>query len=79
MKKKPAASRRRRNTPRPAPVRHTLFDGLEGRGADLSGLFLIVVGILSALGIYAGTSGLLGAGINDFFGWGVGVFRYFAP
>ncbi|NNC80507.1 MAG: hypothetical protein HKN94_10180, partial [Acidimicrobiales bacterium] len=42
-------------------------------------LFLIVVGILSALGIYAGTSGLLGAGINDFFGWGVGVFRYFAP
>lgn len=77
--KKRSTAARRRTAPRPAPVRHTLFDGLEGRGADLSGLFLIVVGILAALGIYAGTSGLLGEGINDFFGWGIGVFRYLAP
>jgi S-DNA-T family DNA segregation ATPase FtsK/SpoIIIE len=63
----------------PSPVRHTLADALEGRGADLTGLFLILVGILAALGIYTGTSGPLGRAFDDGFGWAMGVFRYLAP
>lgn len=60
-------------------MRHTLSDAIDGRRADLTGLFLIVVAILAALGIYGGTSGPLGDGFNDGFGWVMGVFRYFAP
>ena len=60
-------------------VAETLGEALDGRGADLFGLFLIVAGILSALGIYTGTSGLLGQAFNEGFGWVMGVFRYLAP
>ncbi len=65
--------------PAPSPVRHTLAAALEGRGAELTGLFLIAAGILAALGIYTGTSGPLGRAFDDGFGWAIGVFRYFAP
>ncbi len=37
------------------------------------------MGVLSALGIYTGTSGLLGQAFDDGFGWLMGVFRYLAP
>ncbi len=37
------------------------------------------MGVLSALGIYSGTSGLLGQAFDDGFGWLMGVFRYLAP
>ena len=60
-------------------MRHTFADALAGRGADLTGLFLIVVGVLAALGIYGGTSGPLGRGFDEGFGWLMGVFRYLAP
>ena len=54
-------------------------DALEGRGADLVGLFLLVTGVLCALGIFTGTSGLLGRAFDEGFGWVMGVFRYLAP
>ncbi len=57
----------------------TLNHALEGRGADLTGLFLIVLGVLAALGIWTSTSGLLGRAFDEGFGWMIGVFRYFAP
>ena len=56
-----------------------MTEALDGRGADLLGLFLIVVGILSFLGIFTGASGLLGQAFDDGFGWLMGVFRYLAP
>lgn len=43
------------------------------------GLFLIVAGVLAALGIYTETSGLLGRAFDEGFGWAIGVFRYLAP
>ena len=57
----------------------TVREALAGRGADLLGLFLIVSGVLAALGIYTETSGLLGQAFDDGFGWVMGVFRYLAP
>jgi S-DNA-T family DNA segregation ATPase FtsK/SpoIIIE len=72
-----------KNSARKASVRptlaQTLRQALDGRGADLFGLFLVVTGILAALGIYTGTSGLLGRAFDEGFGWGMGVFRYIAP
>lgn len=57
----------------------TIREALDGRGADLIGLFLIVTGVLAALGIFTSTSGLLGQAFDDGFGWVMGVFRYLAP
>ena len=73
---------KKRSTRKPAArpsVAETLGQALDGRGADLFGLFLIVAGILCALGIYSGTSGLLGRAFDEGFGWAMGVFRYLAP
>jgi S-DNA-T family DNA segregation ATPase FtsK/SpoIIIE len=69
---------RGKNVQRPT-MGQTMGEALDGRGADLLGLFLIVVGILSALGIFSGTSGLLGQAFDEGFGWFMGVFRYLAP
>ena len=57
----------------------TVGAALDGRGADLLGLFLLVTGVLCALGIFTGTSGLLGRAFDEGFGWVMGVFRYLAP
>jgi S-DNA-T family DNA segregation ATPase FtsK/SpoIIIE len=74
---KPSSSTRK------AIVRPTLVqttrEALDGRGADLLGLFLIVTGVLAALGIFTETSGLLGRAFDEGFGWAIGVFRYLAP
>lgn len=80
-RKKTAGKRsaRSRTAAARTPVRHTLTDALDGHGADLTGIFLVLVAILAALGIYGGTSGPLGQGFDDGFGWTMGVFRYFAP
>ena len=74
-----AAKKRSAKKPAPSPVRHTLAAALEGRGAELTGLFLIVAGIIAALGIYTETAGPLGEAFDDGFGWVMGVFRYLAP
>ncbi len=68
-----------RRKPAPTPVRRTVADALDGRGADLTGLFLIVAGILAGLGIYTDTSGPLGQAFDEGFGLMVGVFRFLAP
>ena len=81
-KKKSTRSRspgRARKAPARTPVRHTFAAALAGRGADLTGLFLIVVGVLAALGIYGGTPGPLSRSFDEGFGWIIGVFRYLAP
>ena len=72
-KRKTASSKA---APRPSD---TLNEALNGRGPDLIGLFLIGIAVLSALGIYTSTSGILGRAFDEGFGWLMGVFRYFAP
>ena len=57
----------------------TLSEALDGRGADLAGLFLIVFGFLGFLGVFTSLAGALGQAFNDGFGWTIGVFRYLAP
>ena len=69
---------RRTSKARPS-LAQTLREALDGRGADLLGLFLIVLGALGALGLYTTTSGLLGQAFDEGFGWLMGVFRYLAP
>ena len=77
---KSAAKKRSTRKPVARPsVAETVGQALHGRGADLFGLFLIVAGVLCALGIYSGTSGLLGQAFDEGFGWAMGVFRYLAP
>ncbi len=76
-RKKPAArAPKKRTSPTPA---ETLRHALDGRGADLTGLVLILFGVLAALGIWTSTSGLLGRAFDEGFGWLIGVFRFFAP
>ncbi len=57
----------------------TLDEALNGRGADLVGLFLLAVAVLAALGIYTETSGILGRAFDEGLGWLMGVFRFIAP
>ncbi len=80
------ASRRTTSTKRKTTTRSTakgststLNEALHGRGPDLIGLFLLAVAVLAALGIYTGTSGILGRAFDEGFGWIMGVFRYLAP
>ena len=74
------AKRKSARTPAPRPTLvQTIREALDGRGADLAGLFLIVSGVLAALGIYTETSGMLGRAFDEGFGWAIGVFRYLAP
>ena len=74
------AKRKNSRTPVARPsLSQTVREALDGRGADLLGLFLIVAGVLAALGIYTETSGLLGRAFDEGFGWAIGVFRYLAP
>ena len=74
------AARKNTRTPVPRPTLvQTIREALDGRGADLVGLFLIVAGVLALLGIYTDTSGLLGRSFDEGLGWAIGVFRYLAP
>ena len=57
----------------------TVYEGLEGRGPDLIGLFLLTFAFLGLLGIFTETAGALGVAFDRGFGWTVGVFRYLAP
>lgn len=52
---------------------------LEGHGEGLAGYGLIVVGLLSALGIYANLVGIVGRGIDGAAGAVFGVERYLLP
>ena len=57
----------------------TLDEALNGAGPDLIGLFLLGTAVLTALGIYTSTSGILGQAFSGGLGWLMGVFRYVAP
>ena len=50
-----------------------------GHGTDFFGLLLVVVGVVSALGIYAGGGGPVGRGLATAIGTLVGAARVFAP
>jgi S-DNA-T family DNA segregation ATPase FtsK/SpoIIIE len=51
----------------------------DGRGHDVWGIVFVLVGLVAALGTYADAAGALGEGVDDLFGWGVGLLRVFAP
>ena len=51
----------------------------DGRGHDVWGIIFVLLGLVAALGTYADAAGALGEGIDDFFGWCVGLLRVFAP
>jgi S-DNA-T family DNA segregation ATPase FtsK/SpoIIIE len=51
----------------------------DGRGHDVWGIVFVLLGLVAALGIYANAAGPLGEGVDDLFGWAVGVLRVFAP
>jgi S-DNA-T family DNA segregation ATPase FtsK/SpoIIIE len=62
-----------------ARSRSGLAIAFDGRGHDVWGIVFVLVGLVAALGTYANAAGRLGEGVDDLFGWGVGVLRYFAP
>jgi S-DNA-T family DNA segregation ATPase FtsK/SpoIIIE len=43
------------------------------------GIIVVLVGLVAALGTYADAAGALGEGVDDLFGWFVGLFRVFVP
>ena len=51
----------------------------DGRGHDVWGIIVVLVGLVAALGTYADAAGALGEGVDDLFGWFVGLFRVFVP
>ena len=51
----------------------------DGRGHDVWGIIFVLVGLVAALGTYANAAGPLGEGVDDLFGWGIGLLRVFAP
>jgi S-DNA-T family DNA segregation ATPase FtsK/SpoIIIE len=56
-----------------------LTAAVEGHAGDLAGLLCIVVGIISAMGIYFGSAGPLGRGLNAAIGTTIGGGRVLAP
>jgi S-DNA-T family DNA segregation ATPase FtsK/SpoIIIE len=51
----------------------------DGRGHDVWGIVFVLLGLVAALGTYADAAGALGEGVDDLFGWGIGLLRVFAP
>jgi S-DNA-T family DNA segregation ATPase FtsK/SpoIIIE len=67
----------------PPPFSVRLLDALaaasRGHGADFAGIFLVVTGLVAALGIYAGAGGPIGRAVAEFCGTLVGVAKVLAP
>ena len=63
----------------PPGITETVGAALDGRGADLVGLFLLALGTLGVLGVFTNTVGALGRAFDQGFGWTIGVFRFVAP
>ena len=59
--------------------RSGLSIAFDGRGHDVWGIIVVLVGLVAALGTYADAAGALGEGVDDLFGWFVGLFRVFVP
>ena len=56
-----------------------LREAVEGRENEYVGLALIGTGTLLALAIYFGLAGIVGRGVSELVGWGVGLGRYAVP
>ena len=67
--------------PPPFTVRvvEALAAASRGHGADFAGIFLVVTGLVAALGIYAGAGGPVGRAVAELFGTFVGVAKVLAP
>jgi S-DNA-T family DNA segregation ATPase FtsK/SpoIIIE len=50
-----------------------------GRGPEITGLVLIVVGVLTGLAVFFDATGRLGSALVDATGWSVGLLRYVVP
>ncbi|MBK6855557.1 MAG: DNA translocase FtsK 4TM domain-containing protein [Microthrixaceae bacterium] len=81
--KRAATSRKPPAPPMPPPFSVRLLDALaaasRGHGADFAGIFLVVTGLVAALGIYAGAGGPIGRAVAEFCGTLVGVAKVLAP
>ena len=77
------ASRARKAPPPPTPFTVRALDALgaasRGHGADFAGIFLVVLGVVAGLGIYAGAGGPVGRGTAELVGTLVGAARVVAP
>ena len=73
--KAPARARK----PTPAPAASGLAQAFDGHGHDVAGVFLLVLGVLSGLGIHLGSAGPIGHGLDTIAGVLVGVLRYVTP
>ncbi|MCB0962575.1 MAG: DNA translocase FtsK [Acidimicrobiales bacterium] len=81
--KKKASGSRARSAPQPEPITVRLFDAVahasRGHGADFAGIVAIVLGVVSAMGIYADAGGPVGRGTADLVGYLVGAARVVVP
>lgn len=77
------ASRARKPPPPPTPFTVRALDALgaasRGHGADFAGIFLVVLGVVAGLGIYAGAGGPVGRATGELVGTLVGAARVVAP
>ena len=78
------ASRPQRSAPPPPPpftVRlvEALAAASRGHGGDFAGIFLVLVGLVAGLGIYAGAGGPVGRSVAELVGTLVGAARVLAP
>ena len=60
-------------------LKKSLGMAFDGHGADMTGLILIMVGFVAALGIYVDVVGPLGEGLDWFAGGTVGVAKFVVP
>src|SRR5690606_22072173 len=70
------SSRSRRRAPLTTRAHRAAFGG---RGPEIAGLAIIVVGAIAGLAVYADGTGRLGEAFDDFAAWSVGLLRYVAP
>ena len=75
---RPARSRSRSS--RRAPVSTRVHKAaFAGRGPEITGLVLIVIGVLTGLAVFFDATGRLGSMLVDASGWSVGLLRYVVP
>jgi S-DNA-T family DNA segregation ATPase FtsK/SpoIIIE len=74
------SSRTRTRTSRRPPVSTRVHKAaFAGRGPEITGLVLIVVGVLTGLAVFFDATGRLGSMLVDASGWSVGLLRYVVP
>ena len=76
--KSKAAPRSSRPAPAPTPADRAA-EIFAGHGRDVWGALLVIVGLVSAFGIYAGGAGTVGGALETAFGAAFGLLRFIVP